>query len=270
MSFLLDTGATLTLIKIEHLKEDTLIREKQLVLTGVTRHKIYTLGKIKAIVILGNREIRHTMHVVKDDFPIDYEGILGIDFLTKQRAKCDHGKGRVRIGDVSFKFHPFKKVTLTPCNETIVQTVTNRNRIGIVSSEETKPGVFIGSYLVEPEEYTCPISIINTTEEFVEITTPFVTVNKLQTSDRASILALQQAKSENYESIQKRKENLRKQLRLEHLNREEKKAIEEICENFCNMFHLEQDTLTCTIAIAHEIITRVDSAPVNVRSYIDC
>jgi len=204
------------------------------------------------------------MHVVKDDFPIDYEGILGIDFLTKQRVKCDHGKGRVRIGDVSFKFHPFKKVTLTPCNETIVQTVTNRNRIGIVSSEETKPGVFIGSYLVEQEEYTCPISVINKTEESVEITTSLVAIDELQTSDRASILALQQAKSENYESIQERKENLRKQLRLEHLNRKEKRAIGEICKNFCDIFHLEQDTLTCITAIAHEITTRVDSAPVNV------
>jgi len=43
---------------------------------------------------------------------------------------------------------------------------------------------------------------------------------------------MQKAKSENYESIQERKENLRKQLRLEHLNREEKKAVEEICEDF--------------------------------------
>jgi len=113
MSFLLDTGATLTLIKVGHLKGDTLIREKQLALTGVTRHQIYTLDKIKATVILGNREIRHTMHIVKDDFPIDYEGILGIDFLTKPRAKYDHGKEQVRICEVSFKLHPFKKVTLT-------------------------------------------------------------------------------------------------------------------------------------------------------------
>jgi len=75
-------------------------------------HKIYTLGKIKATIILGNREIRHTIHVVKDDFPIDHEGILGIDFLTKQRMKYDHRKRQVRIGDVNFKLHSFKKVTL--------------------------------------------------------------------------------------------------------------------------------------------------------------
>jgi len=46
-----------TIVKVGHLKGDTIIREKQLALTGVTGHKIYTLGKIKATVILGNREI---------------------------------------------------------------------------------------------------------------------------------------------------------------------------------------------------------------------
>jgi len=79
---------------------------------------------------------------------------------------------------------------------------------------------------------------------------------------------LQKAKSENYESIQERQENLCRQLRLEHLNREEKKAVEEMCEDFCDIFHLEKDTLMCTIAVdAHEITTRVDSALVNVRPY---
>jgi len=107
MSFLLDTGAILILIKIRHLKEDTLIREKQLAFTGMTGHKIYTVSKIRATVIPGNREIWHTMHVAKDDFPIDYERILGIDFLTKQRAKCDHEKRQVCIDNVTFKFHPF-------------------------------------------------------------------------------------------------------------------------------------------------------------------
>jgi len=83
--------------------------------------------------------------------------------------------------------------------------VTNRNRIGIVNSEETKPGVFIGSCLIEPEEYTCPISIINTTEESVEITTSLVTVDEIRMSNRASIFALQKAKSENYDTSTKRK-----------------------------------------------------------------
>jgi len=118
--------------------------------------------------------------------------------------------------------------------------VTNRNRIEIVNSEETKPGVFIGSCLVEPEEYTCPIRIINTTEESVEITTSLVTVDELQcvTAQAYSHCNKPRARITNrYKNEKKIYANS-----LEHLNREEKKAVEEICEDFCDILHLEQDT----------------------------
>jgi len=80
-----------------------------------------------------------------------------------------------------------------------------------------------------------------------------------------SVLTLET--SDNAESIQARRERLNKQLRLEHLNNEEKKAIEEIYDDFCDIFHLENDMLTFTTAVVHEITTKVDSAPVNVRPY---
>jgi len=48
-----------------------------MVLTGVTGHKIHTIGKIRATI--EHRRIRHTIYVVKDDFPIEYEEILGTD-----------------------------------------------------------------------------------------------------------------------------------------------------------------------------------------------
>jgi len=38
--------------------------------------------------------------------------------------------------------------------------------------------IFIGNYLVAPDEYTCPISMLNTTEENVEIITLLVTVEE--------------------------------------------------------------------------------------------
>jgi len=54
---------------------------------------------------------------------------------------------------------------------------------------------------------------------------------------------------------------------FKYKNNEEKKAIEGIREDLCDIFHLEDDTLTFMTAVAHEIITKIDSAPVNVRSY---
>ncbi|KAL6263058.1 hypothetical protein P5V15_005855 [Pogonomyrmex californicus] len=127
MNFLLDTGATLTLVKVRNLKGNTPVREKQIALTGVTGHKIHTLRRIRATIILGKEEIRHIMYVVKDDFPVAYEEILGIDFLKKHRAKCDHAKEILRIESVNLKLHPYKKYILTPCSETIVQAITSQN-----------------------------------------------------------------------------------------------------------------------------------------------
>mgnify|MGYP002716971367 CR=1 FL=1 len=103
-------------------------------LTGVTGHKIHTLGKLRATIKLGDKEIRHTVYVVKDDFPIDYEGILGIDFLKKHRAKCDRGRKQLRIGNAIPKLRPYQKFKLAPRSETVIQAITDRNRIGIVQA----------------------------------------------------------------------------------------------------------------------------------------
>ncbi|KAL6253474.1 hypothetical protein P5V15_012708 [Pogonomyrmex californicus] len=80
-SFLLDTGATLTLIKVGNLKGNTLMREERFALTGVTGHKIHTLGKIRATITLGDREIRHIMYVVRDDFSNKLGGDTGTRFF---------------------------------------------------------------------------------------------------------------------------------------------------------------------------------------------
>jgi len=56
-------------------------------------------------------------------------------------------------------------------------------------------------------------------------------------------------------------------LRTDHLNSEEKLAIQRICEEYQDVFYYEGEPLTCTSTVAHEINTRTDAAPVNVRPY---
>ncbi|KYN27439.1 hypothetical protein ALC57_03148 [Trachymyrmex cornetzi] len=235
-------------------------------LAGVTGHQIKTIRKVKVTMLLRDKEIRHTAHVVKNDFSIDYAGILGMDFLQKHRIKSDQ-KNYLQIDGVTLKLHPYKKLTLTPRSKTIIQAVTDRNRIGIVKSEEMSPGMFIGSCLVAPEEYVCPISMLNTTGETVEIITPLVTIEKLLVTDRENVLTLRTACNKNASPILTRRESIRGQIRTEHLNQEEKKTIEQLCKDFCDIFHLDGDVLTHTAAVEHEINPRIDSAPVNVRQY---
>jgi len=56
-------------------------------------------------------------------------------------------------------------------------------------------------------------------------------------------------------------------LRTQHLNAEEKQAIMRVCTDYSDIFHLEEEPLTCTATVEHEITTRADTAPVNIKPY---
>jgi len=92
---------------------------------------------------------------------------------------CDLDKKRLRIGDETLKLQPYSKLILKPRNETIIQAIISSKRVGIVKAEETMPGVFIGNCLVKPEKDTCPISVINITDEQVMIPTLLITIEEL-------------------------------------------------------------------------------------------
>ena len=90
---------------------------------------------------------------------------------------------------------PYNKIVLKPRSETIVRAATNRNEVGIVRAEETAPGIYIGRCLVEPINYICPVSVINTTDETVEIQTPYVTLDDVGEESAHGIYTVQAEKS---------------------------------------------------------------------------
>jgi len=62
-------------------------------------------------------------------------------------------------------------------------------------------------------------------------------------------------KSENLSNYSDRVQQLKKELRTEHLNSEEAKSVEQVCIDFIDIFHLAGDKLTYTTSIEHEIRT---------------
>jgi hypothetical protein len=74
------------------------------------------------------------------------------------------------------KLYPYKKITLKPRSETLIQVITNENKTGITKKEETAPGVYIGECLIDPRDFKGVVSVINTTDVPVEIKTPHMTL----------------------------------------------------------------------------------------------
>ncbi|XP_070159225.1 uncharacterized protein [Polyergus mexicanus] len=195
IQMLYDSGSTISLIKLKQLKDDTLIHEGKIALTGITGHKIHTIGKMYATIKMDNHKVKHAFYVVRDDIPIEYEGIIGIDFLRQHSVSCDYNQNQLKIGDAVLRFHTFNKTILKPRSETIVKAITKQNRIGIVRAEETAPGIYLGNCLVEPKDYTCPVSIINTTDTEVEIQTPNVTLEDIEREIKSKIHTIQARKN---------------------------------------------------------------------------
>ena len=154
---LLDTGATLTLIKVGNLKGETLIWEKPIAFIDVTGHQVDN-RKSKSNGTF-RRQGNTTYHACRERL-FSYEEILGMDFLQKHKIKSDQ-KNYLQIDGISLKLHPYRKITLTLRNETIVRAVTDKNHVGIVKSEKTRLEIFVGYCLVASDDYTCPISMLN-------------------------------------------------------------------------------------------------------------
>jgi len=53
------------------------------------------LGKVYATINVDGHTIKHAFHVIRDETPIEHDGILGIDFLRKHPVKCDFRRGEL-------------------------------------------------------------------------------------------------------------------------------------------------------------------------------
>ena len=81
--FLIDTGSELNIIKTKLLKPNVMIQTNTLFrLAGIDKDLINTLGS--ATINLGGVNCR--LNIVSDDFPIEADGILGVEFLREQGA----------------------------------------------------------------------------------------------------------------------------------------------------------------------------------------
>lgn len=101
-SFLLDTGADISLIKISKLHENTIcFEDKKVKLKGIDKLDQYTetIGYNELKININNKYYMHTFHFVKDDFPIPFDGILGNDFLKQHYVKIDYRKNKLFIED---------------------------------------------------------------------------------------------------------------------------------------------------------------------------
>lgn len=112
--FIVDSGSRPNLVKKLAIGTHiTTNRDEILGLSGITAHRITTLGQVK-ISILG---CTMPFHVVADDFPIPQAGLLGSDSMVEHRAVINYADNQLKFNGRILNFELNKKKTV---HETLI------------------------------------------------------------------------------------------------------------------------------------------------------
>lgn len=257
---MIDTGAEISIVKSASLKPEPNYRHTEGInVKGISNTLIKTEGTVVLKLLTPTHETTHTFHVMGDSFDCQYDGILGRDFWKDKNATINYCDRTITMGKVIINFDDEtngarcepRKVTLKGRTENIVQLPTTSKGHGIIPKSEIVQGVYLAESLTNEVNGYCVTSIVNTLEEDITIDLPQVELEEVEIDPDDTTLLFFHSIVEDKERLSK----LRHELRIEHLNSEEKISLIKICEEYNDVFHLPGDKLTFTTAAEHTIPT---------------
>lgn len=194
--FLIDTGASVSLIKTDKLKQTPLYfnPNDKVMINGICPNKqILTTGSVNLEPIFDGYKTKIKFHIVKGPTNIPFDGLLGNDFLLPGKAEINLNQLNLKINclPVSIKIftdieQPFinepqllplsnnqikkEAITLNPQSETFIEVnIVNNITEGITPEIKICNGVFIAKAILKVTNKKAITSIVNTTDKAVKI-----------------------------------------------------------------------------------------------------
>jgi transposase InsO family protein len=261
--FLVDTGASISVVKIQSLNEQFQIIPEKTSVKGIIG-TFCTNGKVtlewSAETVFGS----HQLHVVSN-LPLDADGILGSDFFdaynaiinyeTKEISLCANG---LRINLPLWAKRSFD-IALQPRSESFHYCLTNVEEESVLIPLEICEGVFLAGALVQPANGRVIIKILNTRETPVHIfnlNPPLLPAKNFEEKKFETMPVTSDRVCELFQNID-----------LEGLTTEEEKETKRIVAKFADVFHLRGDKLSHTKLYKQSINLKSDATPVFVKPY---
>jgi hypothetical protein len=234
---------------------------------------IETSGSMETRIRERETDIPFRLQSVSQQVDQKGDGILGRDILKLIQARICYRERSLTFQHEGFVIHkelrslqepdcrdfqeaPGGKLTLPARTELIVKLLVSagsRIEKDLVERSEITSGVYLTERLVTVNSGHFITSILNTTEQDVEL--PIPAVKLVQLTDRdvgvtAVIGAAEQVKGRHYLD-QSRGERVIAKLRADHLNSEENKSLHEFCFDYQDVFFLQRSTFSSTNAAKH-------------------
>lgn len=128
LSFLVDSGANISLIKLRKIHPSTpCFDDEKVILKGIDANvpnPLTTICYAKVELQLLDFTINHTIHAVPNDFPINFDGIIGNDFLKLNKAQVDYANDVIHINNHKIPIY-YASENLNPNSNS--NTNSNRN-----------------------------------------------------------------------------------------------------------------------------------------------
>lgn len=243
-TYLVDSQADITILKEKSVNNfESIDRDEIIEIKGVTDGVIESIGTIEAELMYNGIALPQKIHIVPDNFNIEVDGIVGIDFLKKYRCNVDYDDMSVtaKFDDdncirIPFQSGPIEGTFVLPARSEVVRQIKLKKGTRgarLIESQEISEGVMIAR------------TIVNTNQPLVRI---------INTTSKVQILKLDEIESENLENykiytideIESKKERKQKLLQeiMKNTPRVYQSNVTALCSEFNDIFALESDKMT--------------------------
>lgn len=259
-SWLVDTGATISALKYKYILEHTIpIQKEDIVINGIGG-KVHAIGYVYITLTSGEHHLKCNKFYVFNSLPCKANGIIGQDFIDKYNSVLDFSSHTFKLQTNNYfslvlpLLRHNKSFEISPRCETIRYFQINFKDECVVHSEEISEGIFLASSIATPVNGLIPIKILSTTEKSCTITDIDPYIEKLSNYNICSF-----DKSKNDAN---RVKQLFSVLNLNHLNKEERIGIENLCAKYSDIFYLPGDKLTTSKIYKHSISVKPNVTPI--------
>ncbi|KAL4127326.1 hypothetical protein QTP88_011501 [Uroleucon formosanum] len=269
LEFLVDTGSSVNIIRLSELTSDTkLVPGEKISLRGISNTIETTIGIVEIPIEIGTRIFKKVkFYIVKNEMPLIKAGILGRPFFQLQNTTINMPYG-CGTHTLTLGSH----IRIPPRVEYIMAVGVDTesikdNEVITIHQGELQEQVFIGNVINTVKDRHVLVNIINISDEEKIIQPVSLSQIKYEVYREETVMHINHYKNKNLINYPERIKQLKKELRTEHLNSEERDSIERVCIDFMDIFHLEGDKLTHTTSIEHEIKTPEGEPPIYQRQY---
>lgn len=272
IKLLIDTGCSQSILRpiiAEKYFPNEIFQQETLIKTGIGEKLVRFKANIPAFSEL---KINETITFTLFDFHSFFDGILGLDQLKKLKLFIDL-KNNFLVNDIlKIPLHFNKTENIShDVSVNSYEIASVKIPVNVYEGDIIIPESYI-NHLHFPETLTTAVrgyaktEVFNRTDEHLMISF----------SEPVKVIPFPDSRKENFEffnietflpkSELNKNLNIANLIRTEHLNTEEKQLLTSLCKDFSDIFHEENQKLTFTNKIKHEIKTS-DEIPAHSKTY---